>query len=200
MESEDQKQILEATKTIIENCLYTDINVEQMPAFDIEYVFLQLRGKAKGEVVEIKYTCPKCEGEIPIAINLDDIKVIKHKEHTNNIKIVDNLGIIMKYPTLPVQEKLAELTKDKSAIEGLFETMVHCVDCIYDSENTYPSKDHTPKEIYDFLESLTDKQFQKIAQFFDTIPALKHNIELKCQNKVKLKLKIQVKMNSSFYK
>jgi len=185
MESEDQKQILEATKIIIENCLYTDINVEQMPAFDIEYVFLQLRGKAKGEVVDIKYTCPKCEGEIPVAINLDDIKVIKHKEHTNDIKLVDNLGIIMKYPTLPVQEKLAELTKDKSAIEGLFETMVHCVDCIYDSENTYPSKDHTPKEIYDFLESLTDKQFQKIAQFFDTIPALKHNIELKCQNKAK---------------
>ena len=185
METEDQKQILEATKIIIENCLYTKLNIEQMPAFDIEYVFLQLRGKAKGEVVEIKYTCPRCEGEIPVAINLDDIKIIKHKDHTNDIKIVDNLGVIMKYPTLPVQEKLAELTKDKSAIEGLFETMVHCVDCIYDSENTYPSKDHTPKEIYDFLESLTDKQFQKIAQFFDTIPALKHNIELKCPNKTK---------------
>ena len=185
MESEDQKQIVEATKTIIENCLYTDMNIDDMPAFDLEYVFLQLRGKAKGEVVELKYTCPKCEGEIPVAINLDDIKVIKHKEHTNDIKLVDNLGIIMKYPTLPVQEKLAELTKDKSAIEGLFETIVHCVDCIYDSENTYPSKDHTPKEIYDFLESLTDEQFQKIARFFDTIPVLKHDIELKCPNKSK---------------
>lgn len=185
METEDQKQILEATKIIIENCLYTKLNIEQMPAFDIEYIFLQLRGKAKGEVVELKYTCPKCEGEIPIAINLDDIKVIKHKEHTNDIKLVDNLGVIMKYPTLSVQEKLAELTKDKSAIEGLFDTIAHCIDCIYDSENTYPSKDHTQKEIYDFLESLTDKQFQKIAHFFDTIPALKHDIELKCPTKAK---------------
>ena len=185
MESEQKEEIINATRNIIENCVYGDIDVDTMPTFDMEYIFLQLRGKAKGEVVEIKYTCPKCEGEIPIAINLDDIKVIKHKEHTNDIKIVDNLGVIMKYPTLPVQEKLAELTKDKSAIEGLFETMVHCVDYIYDNENTYPSKDHTQKEIYDFLESLTDKQFQKIARFFDTIPALKHDIELKCPNKTK---------------
>ena len=185
MESENQKQIIEATKTIVENCLYTDMNIDDMPAFDLEYVFLQLRGKAKGEVVELKYTCPKCEGEIPVAINLDAIKIIKHKDHTDNIKINDSIGIVMKYPNLILQEKLADITKDKSAIESLFETMVHCVDYIYDNENTYPSKDHTPKEVYDFLESLTDDQFQKIAVFFDTIPALKHDVELKCPNKAK---------------
>ena len=187
MEGDEQKQIVAATKEIVQNCIFGDIDVETMPAFDLEYIFLQLRGKAKGEVLELKYKCPQCEGEIPLAINLDDVKVIKHKDHTNKIQLTEELGVVMKYPDLELQEIIGKTIEGKSHVEGLFETIVHCIDYIYDTESTYPSKDHTKKELNDFLESLTDDHFQKISKFFDTLPALKHDVELKCPHKVKSK-------------
>ena len=184
MESEKTEEIITATQTIIENCVYGDINVKEMPTFDIEYIFLQLRAKAKGEVLDLKYKCPKCELEIPIEINIDDIKVIhKGKEHTKDIKITEDLGVMMKYPNLSLQSKIAQAAEEKSEIEGLFETMTACIDYIYDKETTYPSKDHTEKEMVDFLESLTDEQFQKLSKFFETSPALRHEVELHCKHK-----------------
>ena len=185
MESEKTEEIITATKTIIENCVYGDFDVDEMPTFDIEYIFLQLRGKAKGEVLDLKYKCPKCEGEIPININIDDIEVIQQdKEHTKDIKITEELGVMMKYPNLSLQTKITQ-EENKPEVERLFETMIACIDYIYDKETTYPSKDHTQKEMTDFLESLTDNHFQKIAKFFETAPALKHKVELHCKHKVK---------------
>ena len=186
MESEKTEEIITATKTIIENCVYGDINVDEMPTFDIEYIFLKLRAKSKGEVLELKYKCPKCEQEIPLAINIDDIKVVQQdKEHTKDIKLNEDLGIMMKYPNLSLQTKIAQASDDKPEIEELFDTMTACIDYIYDKETTYPSKDHTNEEMTTFLESLTDDQFQKLAKFFETSPTLKHDVELHCKNKVK---------------
>lgn len=184
MESEKTEEIITATKTIIENCVYGDINVEEMPTFDIEYIFLQLRAKAKGEVLDLNYKCPKCELEIPLAINIDDITVQKDKEHTKDIKLTEELSVMMKYPNLSLQSKIAQKEDDsKPEIEALFETMTACIDYIYDKETTYPSKDHTEKEMVDFLESLTDEQFQKLSKFFETSPALRHEVELHCKHK-----------------
>ena len=186
LESENQINIINAIRTIISNCLYGDINVDEMPTFDVEYIFLKLRAKSKGEVLELKYKCPKCEQEIPIAINIDDIKVVQQdKEHTKDIKINEDLGVMMKYPNLSLQTKIAQAADDKPEIEGLFDTMTACIDYIYDKETTYPSKDHTEQEMTTFLESLTDNQFQKLAKFFETSPSLKHDVELHCKNKVK---------------
>jgi hypothetical protein len=183
MESEKTEEIIDATKTIINNCVYGEINVDEMPTFDVEYIFLQLRAKAKGEVLDLKYTCPKCEGEIPLAINIDDIKVKEAKEHTKDIKINEELGVMMKYPNMALQSNIAGATEGKPEIEGLFDTMTACIDYIYDKETTYPSKDHTDKEMKDFLESLTDPQFQKLSKFFETSPALKHDVDLHCKHK-----------------
>ena len=185
MESEKTEEIITATKTIIQNCVYGNINVDEMPTFDIEYIFLQLRAKAKGEVLDLKYKCPKCESEIPIAIDIDTVKVERQKEHTKDIKLTEELGVMMKYPNLSLQTKIAKSSEGKPEIEGLFETMTACIDYIYDKESTYPSKDHTEKEMTDFLESLTDTQFQKLSKFFETSPALRHEIELNCKNKIK---------------
>jgi hypothetical protein len=193
MESENQTQIIDATKEIIQNCVYGDINVESMPIFDLEFIFLQLRGKAKGEEIDLKYKCPKCEEEIPILINIDDVQVQKQPEHTNNIKLTDDLGVMMKYPSIILQNQIENLSDKQNKIEALFLTIIKCIDCIYDNENTYPAKDHTEKEMTDFIESLTDAQFQKIAKFFDTMPKLKHEIELHCTNKIKGKVKGKVK-------
>ena len=185
MESEKSEELITATKTIITNCVYGDINVDEMPTFDVEYIFLQLRGKAKGEVLDLKYKCPKCEQDILIDINIDDIAIRRNKEHTKDIKLNEELGVVMKYPNLSLQSKIMEV-EDKAEVEKLFETMTACIDYIYDKESTYPSKDHTEKEMIDFLESLTDKQFQKISKFFETSPVLKHDIELYCKNKGKV--------------
>jgi hypothetical protein len=183
MESEKTEEIITATKTIINNCVYDDIDVDAMPTFDVEYIFLQLRGKAKGEVIDLQYKCPKCELEIPIAINIDDITIQRNKEHNKDIKLTEELGVMMKYPNMSMQMKVAQNTDTKTDVEKLFETVISCIDYIYDKESTYPSKDHTKKEMTDFLESLTDAQFQKLSKFFETSPALKHNIELHCKHK-----------------
>ena len=187
MESEKTEEIITATKTIIENCVYGDFDVNEMPTFDIEYIFLQLRGKAKGEVLDLKYKCPKCESEIPININIDDITIQRNKEHNKDVKLTEELGVMMKYPNLSLQTQIAQAADGRPEIEGLFETMTACIDYIYDKETTYPSKDHTQKEMTDFLESLTDTQFQKMAKFFETSPKLKHNVNLHCTNKIKSK-------------
>ena len=185
MESEKTEEIIDATKTIIENCVYGDFNVNEMPTFDVEYIFLQLRGKAKGEVLDLKYNCPKCKQEILVDINIDDIAIKRNEEHTKDVKITEELGVMMKYPNLSLQTKIAQ-EDEKPEVERLFETMIDCIDYIYDKETTYPSKDHTKEEMTIFLESLTDNQFQKISKFFETSPVLKHNIKLHCKNKGKV--------------
>ena len=185
MESESQEEIVNATKTIIENCIYGKIDVDKLATFDIEYIFLQLRGKAKGEIIELQFKCEKCQNPIETAINIDEIKVNKNEEHTNNIKLNDDIGVMMKYPTIQMQLDVEKMQDTITNVESLFETIMSCIDCIYDKENTYPSKDHTEKEMRDFIESLTDENFQRIAKFFETMPTLKHKIVLNCENKIK---------------
>ena len=194
LESENQEQIINATKTTLQNCIFGDVNISDLSTFDIEYIFLQLRGKAKGEDIELKFECPDCKGEIINSINIDTIKVKQQDGHDNNIRITDDLGVVMKYPNIDLQSKIETDTKEKNNIDTLFYTMIKCIDYIYDKENTYPSKDHTEKEITDFVESLTDNHFQKISKFFETMPSLKHEIELHCTNKVKGKGKTKDKI------
>jgi len=130
MESEDQKQIIDATKTTLQNCIYGDVNVSDLSTFDIEYIFLQLRGKAKGEDIELKFECPDCKGEIVNSINIDVIKIIQQDGHDTNVKLTDDLGVVMKYPTIDLQSKIETNTKDKNNIDTLFYTFIQCIDYI----------------------------------------------------------------------
>lgn len=184
MESEDEKEMLNATKNVIKNCVFGDIDIDNLPTFDIEYIFLWLRGKAKGEEINLNYKCPQCQNEIPVSFNIEDVEVKKQEEHTNKIEITENLGVVMKYPNMALQVKMDNI-KDEKEIDKIFKTVLLCMDYIYDTENTYSSKDHTENELIDFLESLTDEQFQKVAKFFETMPKLKHEVKLECKNKVK---------------
>jgi len=184
MESEEDKQIIDATKTVINNCVFGDIDVDTMPLFDIEYIFLWLRAKAKGELIELKYTCPECKNSIDVSFNIEDVKLTKTDNHTNKVELTETLGVVLKYPNMTIQSKLDKFI-DESEIERVFKTIQYCIDYIYDAEATYPAKDHTEQELKDFLESLTDSQFQKIAKFFEELPSLKHKIKLECKNKIK---------------
>lgn len=184
MESEDEKQIVDATRNVIKNCVYGDIDVDDMPTFDIEYIFLWLRAKSKGEVIELNYNCPDCKNKIPLSFNVEEIKVINEVTHSPKIVLTENLGVVMKYPNMNIQQKLDALG-DENNVTKIFKTILMCIDYIYDAENTYPAKDHTEQEMNEFLESLTDDQFQKISSFFETMPKLKHEVKLICKNKVK---------------
>ena len=189
MESEDDKHIINAIKNIVSNCVFTELDVDNMPMFDLEYIFLQLRGKSKGEKIDLKYECPKCNKNILVSINIDDIKVIKNKDNNRKIKFNDALGVQMKYPNLLLQNDLSSMAEEKSSqTETIFHSIVKSIDYIYDNENTYPAKDHTEKELSDFIESLTDDYFQKMSKFFETLPVLKHEFEIKCSSKKKDKL------------
>ena len=182
MESEEEQQIVDATKTVIKNCVFGDIDVDDLPTFDVEYIFLWLRGKAKGEVIELKYDCPTCKNTIPVSFNIEAIEIFKDENHNNKIQLTENLGIVMKYPNLTLQTKI-DMVKDESNIDRIFRTILLCIDYIYDKEKTYSMKDHTSAEMVEFLESLTDDQFQKISNFFETSPKLKHTVNLNCKFK-----------------
>ena len=180
MESEDEVQMTTAIRDIIGNCVYEDLDVKTMPMFDIEYIFLQLRSKSKGEVIDLSYECGKCKKQIAVQVDLSKIEITKTEGHEPKIPLSDDVGVIMKYPSMEIQKVIS---KESTDIENIFSTISSCIDSIWDKENVYSSKDHTQQEINDFLESLPDTAFSKIQKFFDTVPKLKHDIKLKCTSK-----------------
>ena len=185
MEGEKEDEIMNAIKDVISNCVYDDINIDTLPLFDIEYIFLWLRAKSKGELIELNYSCPKCNGKIPISFSIEKIKVHKSDNHSNKVELTDDLGIVLKYPDIILQQKIAKLSDDLKEIEMVFKTIITCIDYIYDKEKTYSSKDYTEKEMEEFMESLTDEQFQKLSKFYENMPKLKHEVKLECKNKIK---------------
>ena len=180
MESGEEKEMIGAVQNIIENCVYDDLDVKNMPMFDIEYIFLQLRAKSKGEIVDLSFDCGKCEKPINVQIDLSKIEITKTEGHDPKIPLSDDVGVIMKYPSMEIQNII---NKEKSDVENVFSTITSCIDSIWDKESVYASKDHTKEELNDFLESLPDDSFTKIQKFFDTVPVLKHEFELKCTSK-----------------
>ena len=181
MEREDTKQIMTATKNVIKNCVFGEIDIDELPIFDIEYIFLWLRARAKGEKIELNYKCPKCEGTIPLSFNIEEVKINKNDNHEQKIQLTEELGVMMKYPNMIIQTKMEEST-ETNQVEQLFMTIRLCIDYIYDNEKMYASKDHTEQEMVDFLESLSDIQFKSLSKFFETMPKLQHEIELECSN------------------
>ena len=184
MESEDPKQITEAVKTVIGNCIITrGIKIEQLSTFDIEYLFLNIRGKSVGEEVDVLITCPD-DGvtQVPISINLDDIKVQVGETHTRDIKLDDTLTLRMKYPSM--QEFIKNNFNNESVIsvDDTFDMISSCVEQIYSEEESWSTSDVTKKEIIEFLGDLSSKQFKDIEKFFETMPKLSHTIKIKNPN------------------
>ena len=184
MESEDPKQITEAVKDVISNCIITKgVKVDSLATFDIEYLFLNIRGKSVGETAEVLITCPD-DGEtpVPITINLDDIKVEVSKEHTSDIKLDDNLSVRMKYPSIQEFIKNNFIRNDQISVDDTFGVITSCIEQIYNEEESWSASDCTKKELTDFLESLSSKQFKNIEKFFETMPKLSHTINVKNPN------------------
>ena len=180
MESEDPKQITEAVKDVISNCIITKgIKVDSLATFDIEYLFLNIRGKSVGETAEVLITCPDDgETQVPVTINLDDIKVEVNDEHSRDIQLDDNLSVRMKYPSIQEFIKNNFIRNDQISVDDTFGVITSCIEQIYNEEESWSASDCTKKELTDFLESLSSKQFKKIEKFFETMPKLSHTIKV----------------------
>ena len=180
LESEDTKQITTAIKTVIKNCIITkNIKVETLPTFDIEFLFLNIRGKSVGEELEVNIICPDDgETQVPVKINLDSIKVQKNEEHTKRIKIDGNIMMEMKYPSLDQFIKTNFDFNEKNAMEQSFELIGSCIDKIFTEDEAWSTSDVTKKELVDFLESMNSSQFKDIEKFFETMPKLSHKIKV----------------------
>jgi len=180
LESEDNKQITTAIKSVLKNCVLTKgIKVEQLPTFDIEFLFLNIRGKSVGEELEVNIVCPD-DGttQVTIDINLDDIQVQKNEEHNKQIKLDDNLMMEMKYPSLDQFIKNNFDFNEKNQMDQSFQLIASCIDKIYSEEEVWATADCTKKEVNDFLEQMNSSQFKLIETFFESMPKLSHTISV----------------------
>jgi len=180
LESEDNKQITTAIKSVLKNCVLTKgIKVEQLPTFDIEFLFLNIRGKSVGEELEVNIVCPDDETtQVTVDINLDDIQVQKSEEHNKQIKLDENLMMEMKYPSLDQFIKNNFDFNEKNQMDQSFQLIASCIDKIYTEEEVWATADCTKKEVNDFLEQMNSGQFKLIETFFETMPKLSHVIKV----------------------
>ena len=181
MESEDTKQITNAVKTVIKNCILSrGVKVEELSTFDIEYLFLNIRGKSVGEEVEVLVTCPD-DGvtQVPVVIPLDEIKVEKTKGHTRDIKLDDDLTLRMKYPSMEEFVKSNFSMSENVSLQDTFEIVSSCIEQVYNEEESWSAKECTKKELAEFMEQLSSKQFKQIEGFFETMPKLSHTFTVK---------------------
>ena len=180
LESEDTKAITNAIKAVIKSCVLTKgIKVESLPTFDIEYLFLNIRGKSVGETIEVNLICPD-DGitEVKKNIPIDDIKIQRTDGHTNQIKLDDNIMMEMKYPSLEQFIKNNFDFTEGNQMDQSFELIGTCIDKIYTEEEVWTASDCTKKELTEFLESMNSSQFKDIENFFETMPKLSHTIKV----------------------
>ena len=192
MESQDTKQIANSVKDVISNCILTrGIKVEKLSTFDIEYLFLNIRGKSVGEEVELMITCPDDgKTQVPTMVNIDDIKVQMNDDHSPDIKLDDEYTMRMKYPSMDEFIKTNFATGDIN-VDDTFQLISSCIDQIYSEDESWTAADCTKKELNEFIESLNSKQFKDVEKFFETMPKLSHTIkvtnpETKVENEILL--------------
>ena len=200
LESEDNKQITTAIKSVLKNCVITKgIKVEQLPTFDIEFLFLNIRGKSVGEELEVNIVCPDDETtQVTVDINLDDIQVQKNEEHNKQIKLDENLMMEMKYPSLDQFIKNNFDFNEKNQMDQSFQLIASCIDKIYSEEEVWATADCTKKEVNDFLEQMNSGQFKLIETFFETMPKLSHTIKV-INPKTKVESEVVMEGLASFF-
>jgi len=180
LESEDNKQITTAIKAVLKSCILNKgVKVESLPTFDIEYLFLNIRGKSVGEQIEVMVTCPDDKKtKVPTSINIDSIKVQIDDKHSKDIVLDDQYTLRMKYPSLSEFIKNNFANIDDINVDDTFELIASCIEQVYSEEESFAASDCTKKELSQFLEQLNSSQFKMIETFFDTMPKLSHTVKV----------------------
>ena len=180
LESDSTKDITNAIKAVLKDCIQTrGVKVEQLPTFDIEYLFLNIRGKSVGVEIEVSVLCPD-DGETytEVQINIDDIKVNKDKDHSKQIKLDNTLMMEMKYPSLDQFVRSNFEFSNDNQVDQSFELIASCIDKVFSADEAWTTDDFTKKEITEFLEQMNSQQFKQIESFFSTMPKLSHEVEV----------------------
>tara|TARA_B100000925_G_C21957571_1_gene451874 strand:+ start:372 stop:1079 length:708 start_codon:yes stop_codon:yes gene_type:complete len=179
-EAGNEKQILGAIGDIIESCTFGELkNVQNLPTYDIEYIFVNLRARSVGETIDLEITCPDDEKtKVPVTIDLNELKVSKVENHTNVIQLTDTIGMTLRYPSIKNLGAYAGKTKDIAKMT--FDVIADCIENIFDENEVY--EEMTKQELHDFIDQMTTDQFEKVQEFFDTMPKLKHTIKVKNPN------------------
>ena len=194
-ESEDDKQIQDAFAQIINACTFGEIDAYTVPMFDIEYIFLQLRGKSIGEKIQINLLCPDDEKtRVDVEINLEDVGIQMVEEHTNIIQLTDDISVIMKYPTLSDMSGFG----DAGEVTSVFTMMKRCINEIHDKETIYNKVDISEKDLDEFIDSMSTENFQNFSAFFETMPKLQHMVTVK-NPKTKKKNEVLIEGLQSFF-
>ena len=180
MESQDTATVANAVKDVLKNCILSSgIKVEKLSTFDIEYLFLNIRGKSVGEAIEVMVTCPDDgKTQVPTSINIDEIKVIIDDDHQRDIKLDDTYSLRMRYPSLDEFVKNNFATASDISVDDTFDLIASCVDQVYSEEESWAAADCTQKELTQFVESLNSNQFKEVEKFFDTMPKLSHTVKV----------------------
>jgi hypothetical protein len=200
LESEDTKQISTAIKAVLKNCIQTrGVKVDNLPTFDIEYLFLNIRGKSVGEEIEVNLIAPDDKvTSVPVTINIDDIKISKKESHTNKIKLDETLMMQMKYPSLNEFVKNNFDFNGEVDMDQSFDLIASCIDKIYSEDEVWSTADCTKKEVKDFLEQMNSLQFKEIETFFDSMPKLAHTVTFTNPN-TKVESTVVLEGLSSFF-
>ena len=174
-ETSNEKHILNAIGNIIELCTFGELkNVHSLPSYDIEYIFVNIRARSVGETIEVNITCPDDEKTVvPVEIDLNDLKVQKVEGHTNTIQLTDTIGMTMRYPSI---KNLGAYAGKKDVAKMTFDVIADCIENVFDENEVY--EEMSKKDLHDFIEQMTTEQFEKVQEFFDTMPKLKHTIKV----------------------
>jgi hypothetical protein len=200
METEDENQMANAVKTILSNCIQTPrFKIDSLALFDIEYIFLNIRGKSVGETVDLKITCPDDnETTVDVQIDLDEIVVDKQEDHSNIIKMNDDISVVMKYPSMDLFIKNNMSDGSSSDVDDVFEIASMCINQIVEGEDVYEASNCSKKEINEFLEGMDTKQFLKVQKFFETMPKLSHTVSVTNPN-TKVTSEVVIEGLASFF-
>ena len=194
-ESENDQQIVDTVGNLVQSCTFEKIDIENSPLFDIEYIFLQIRGKSIGEKIELNLICPDDEKtRVDVEINLENVDIQMNVDHTNIVKLTDDISIIMKYPSLGDLDGF----DSKGQVESIFDMLKRCIHEIHDGEDVYHRVDMSEKELNDFIESMSTEQFENLSAFFETMPKLQHVVEVK-NPKTKKKGEVLIEGLQSFF-
>ena len=202
LETRDQNQITNAVKDVLKKCVITrGIKIDDLPTFDIEYLFLNIRAKSIGEDINMIVTCPDDrKTEVDVTVYVDEIKVIKSKEHVKDINLDKDMTLRMKYPSLSqfIETNFDTEEESQTTVDKTFQLIADCMDTVYTKEDAWESKDYSPNERLEFIEQLSSKQFKQVEKFFATMPKLSHTIEVTNPN-TKKKSKIVLEGLSDFF-
>ena len=194
-ESEDERQVIDTVGKLVSSCTFEKIDSDNSPLFDIEYVFLKIRGKSVGEKIKLNLTCPDDEKtQVETEIDLEDVSVQMAADHTNEIQITDTVKMFLKYPIL---KNMKSVASDDSQTKQVFEVLSQCIHEIHFGEQVFNRVDISKKDINEFIDQLTSGQFDKILDFFNTMPKLRHVIPV-TNPKTKVESEVVVEGLASF--